>query len=43
MEIKLDYKDKSILIYQTKYLKNLLKRFNKDKLTLVTTPIKLGI
>jgi hypothetical protein len=43
IEIKLNYKNKSILIHQNKYLNNLLKRFNKDKLNPVSTPIKLGI
>jgi hypothetical protein len=43
MEIKLDYKNKSILIHQNKYLNNLLKRFNKENLNPVSTPVELGI
>ena len=42
MEINLDYKNKSMLIHQTKYLQNLKTRFNKDKLNLVSTLIDLG-
>ena len=43
MEINLDYKNKSILIHQNKYLQNLKTRFNKGKLTPVFTPIDLGV
>jgi hypothetical protein len=43
MEIKLNYKDKSLYINQNKYLKELLKRFDKEKLTPVSTPIELGV
>ena len=43
MEFKLDYKNKGIYINQIKYLKGLLVKFNKDKLTPVSTPIELGI
>jgi hypothetical protein len=43
MEINLDYKNKTILIYQTKYLNNIIQRFNKGNLTPVLTPIELGV
>jgi len=43
MEINLNYKDKSIYINQNKYLKTILKRFNKDKLNPISTPIELGL
>ena len=43
MEINLDYKNKSILIHQNKYLQNLKTRFNKGKLTPIFTPINLGV
>jgi hypothetical protein len=43
IEINLDYKNKAILIYQTKYLNNIIKRFNKDNLTPVLTLIELRV
>ena len=43
MEINLDYKNKTILIHQTKYLNNIIQRFNKGNLTPVLTPIELGV
>ena len=43
MEFKLDYKNKTIYINQNKYLKGLLKKFNKEKLNPVSTPIELGV
>jgi hypothetical protein len=43
MEINLDYKNKTILIHQTKYLNNIMTRFNKGNLTPVLTPVELGI
>ena len=43
MEINLDYKNKSVYINQNKYLKNILTRFNKDKLNPVSIPIELGL
>ena len=43
MEINLDYKNKSVYINQNKYLKNILTRFNKDKLNPISIPIKLGL
>ena len=43
MEINLDYKNKSVYINQNKYLKNILTRFNKDKLNPISIPIKLEL
>jgi len=43
MEINLDYKNKTILIHQTKYLNNITQRFNKGNLTPVLTLIELGV
>jgi hypothetical protein len=43
MEFTINRKDKSMYIHQTKYLKNIKKRFHKDKLTPVSTPVELGV
>ena len=43
MEIQPNYKDKSISLNQNKYTYNLLRKFNKDKLMPVSSPIELGV
>ena len=43
MEFKLDYKNKTIYINQNKYLRGLLKKFNKEKLNPVSILIELGV
>jgi Reverse transcriptase (RNA-dependent DNA polymerase)/gag-polypeptide of LTR copia-type/Integrase core domain/GAG-pre-integrase domain len=43
MEFNIDYNNKTMLIHQNKYLSSIKKRFNKENLTPVLTPIELGI
>ena len=43
MEIVLNYNNKLVLIHQNKYLDNIKKRFNKQNLNPVSTPVELGL
>ena len=43
VEYKIDYINKTIFAYQTKYTNNIKNRFNKQHLTPVSTPVELGV